>query len=80
MRMWIKSQNKRRLVHVKSIQINTSLQAKNPYIIVDCTDQRGHILGGYDSFEKCQLVLDLMEPYTSNNKVFDMPANEDVKL
>lgn len=80
--MWIRTQNKKRLVKCMFFEIGQKTPTIYGYTINDC-----FTLGTYSSEEKALKVLDMIQEYITNmyigtsnymGKPFQMPADEEV--
>jgi hypothetical protein len=65
--MWIRSQDKSRLIKVSGLRV------VNGKDFICIKDDSGHILGVYQTEKKALKVLDMITEMVSTNKVFQMP-------
>lgn len=72
--MWIRTQDRKKLVEVKSIELNKVFGGKYKYAVIGRTDDKGFFsndlfeLGKYFSFEDAKRELDEIEKFMVENR------------
>jgi hypothetical protein len=92
MKIWIRSQNKSRLLYIDKISIEYFDEIiERRFFMKDKIKRHWYIydnkyieLGEYSSYKKCLKVLDMIQKYIQSGvneyMVFQMPQDEKVKL